>query len=68
MGMKRRLARRKMILCRGCRAGGTEPGKGLRCEHCKTPVCDHLAKNLIDRHGECVWCASLVVIESELRA
>lgn len=67
MGLKRRPTRRKAILCRRCTTGETEPGKGARCSYCKVRVCDHLVSNLIDRHGECVWCASLLVIESELR-
>jgi hypothetical protein len=67
MGMKRRPPR-KRLLCRGCEQGVTEPGLGARCSHCKIRVCDHLKPNLINRHGECVWCASLLVIESELRA
>jgi hypothetical protein len=57
-----------MILCKSCEAGTLQPGKGARCSHCKSRVCDHLKANLINRHGECVWCASLLVIESELRA
>jgi hypothetical protein len=57
-----------MVLCRSCKQGKTQPGRGDRCDCCKVKVCDHLRSNLINRHGECVWCASLIVIESELRA